>query len=315
MKYRYLTFLLLFSAFSVLAQTRETSNFEGIEDIRLTTASGSAKIIKGSGNSVKVTLEYTYDEDDYEFDMEKRGTSLNLEETFRSNRSSGRSNWTLEIPDGLEVRFTTGSGNLEVDGLDLEIKSNLGSGSVLITDTKGYFRIATGSGDHEIDNHEGDLDLTTGSGDIEVSDASGDLEFTTGSGDITVSQVKGDVTASVGSGGINARNIELVRSGRFSSGSGDVKVSLNADTEASISLASGSGDAVLSFGGSTINATITMEASERYGRIIAPFEFDDEEIIERSGNNNNTIRKTVKLGNGKADIRIATGSGIAEVKK
>jgi hypothetical protein len=58
-----------------------------------------------------------------------------------------------------------------------------------------------------------------------------------------------------------------------------------------------------------------METSERHGRIVAPFKFDKEEVIERSGNSSNTIKKTVKLGSGTADVRVSTGSGTAEIIK
>jgi len=302
-------------AFSVVAQKKETASFSGVEKINLATGSGSARIIKGSGKEVKVTVEHTYDEGDVDFNMDLRGSMLDLEEKFLANRVSGWSKWTVEVPDGMDFRFNTGSGDLEIEGLDLEIKSNLGSGSVTLTDTKGYARIATGSGSHEIMNHVGDMEITTGSGDIDVTSASGDLQFSTGSGDIDIRSAKGDIAATVGSGRVTAKELALNSYGKFTSGSGDVRVALNADTEARVTLASGSGDAVLDLGGKTINATIVMEANERYGRIVAPFKFDSEEVIERSGNNNDTIRKTVKLGNGKADIRISTGSGTAEIKK
>lgn len=307
--------LLVVGIVTVYAQKTKTENFTGIKSIRLTAAAGSAKFVKSSGQSVKVNLEYTYDDDEFEYKMENRDGTLVLEEDFHGHNVSGRSTWSLEVPDGVEVRFTSGSGDLEIDGLKMSIKSNLGSGSVYLTNTQGDFRLTTGSGDHDIKNHKGDLELTTGSGEIDATGADGELQFTTGSGDIELDQCKGIITASVGSGDIDARNLTLEDEGRFTSGSGDVKVTLSSELKYGIRLASGSGDAVLDFGGQTINATIVMEASERYGRIIAPFKFDKEEVIEHSGNNNDTIRKTVKLGNGGAEVRISTGSGKAEVRK
>jgi hypothetical protein len=315
MKSVYIGILAVLVSFSAFSQKTKSDTFSDVTTIRLSASSGSAKFIKSSGKEINVTLEYTYSDDEFEYKMEKNGSTLNLEEKFHRNYTRGNSHWSLEIPDGMDVRFNSGSGDLEIDGLEIDIKSNQGSGSILASDTKGEFRLTTGSGDHEVRNHKGDLDLTTGSGDIIISASSGELNFTTGSGDIEVNNMKGNLSATVGSGNIDARGIELLDDGIFTSGSGDVDVRLNAATGASLSIVSGSGDATLDFGGQTINATITMEANERNGRIVAPFKFDTEEVIERSGFSNNTIRKTVKLGSGNADVRISSGSGTAEVRK
>lgn len=315
MKLKLIAILLVTGTISAYAQKSKTESFPGIKIIRLTAAAGSAKFVKSSGNNVKVTLEYTYDDSEFEYKMDKRETTLVLEEEFHGHNISGRSSWSFEVPDGIEVRFTSGSGDLDIQGLDLKVKANQGSGSTYLTNTKGDFRLATGSGDHEIRNHTGDLDISTGSGEIDATGADGELEFATGSGDIDISQCKGIITASVGSGSIDAKGLDLADYGRFSSGSGDVKVTLTSELKYGLRIASGSGDATLDFGGTPINATIVMETSERNGRIIAPFNFDKEEVIERSGNNSNTIRKTVKLGNGKADIKVSSGSGRAEIRK
>lgn len=74
---------------------------------------------------------------------------------------------------------------------------------------------------------------------------------------------------------------------------------------------SGSGDAVLDFAGNKINGTIEMEANKA-SDIKAPFEFDSSERIDRGGNI--TVRKIKKVDDSGILIRIATGSGTAELK-
>ena len=314
MKLKIFVILVLASTVSAFGQKTTSKTFTGIESIRLTASSGSGKFVKSSGNEVKVTLEFTYDEDEFEYTMENREGTLVLEEEFIGRNVSGNSYWSLEVPDGVDIRFTSGSGDLEIDGLNVELKSTQGSGSVLLKNTQGDFKLTTGSGDHEVNDHQGDLDLTTGSGKIYASSSSGNLEFVTGSGDMEFKECTGFISATVGSGDITGRGLSLTDGGRFTSGSGNVEVSLTSELTGKISLVSGSGDAVLDFGGKEINAEITMEVNEKRGRIVAPFKFDKEEVIERSGDNNK-LRKSVKLGSGKAVVKVISGSGTAEIIK
>ena len=78
------------------AQETVEKTFSGVESIRLSTASGDGIIKKGSGKDVKVTLYYTFDDEDFEYTMEQDGTRLRLKEEFENGGHSGTSRWTLE---------------------------------------------------------------------------------------------------------------------------------------------------------------------------------------------------------------------------
>jgi len=313
-KLNILLFIQLFLIAEVVAQEKTiTKSFDGVKNIRLSTDSGDGIVKKGSGNQVKVTLVYTYEEDEFNPVLEQSGDRLRLKEVFDGGSRSGKSTWTLEIPNGIDFNFNTGSGDFEVSGLEIELKSNLGSGDVNLNDIKGEFGVNVGSGDVEIDGAEGELKINTGSGDIRVVDTNGEVDLNAGSGKIRLEKTTGIFSVNVGSGDVDGNNLTLDGASSFNSGSGDVEVLLASVLDHDISVNSGSGDALLDFNGKNISGEIIMEANKRNGRIIAPFDFDKEEVIDRGGNS--IMRKTVKLGSKDIRIKVSTGSGQAEIKK
>ncbi|MFT6828512.1 MAG: hypothetical protein ACJAZV_001805, partial [Roseivirga sp.] len=118
----------LFISTISFAQQTINKSFTGVKNIRLTTASGNGIIKKGNGNEVKVTVEYTFDDEIYKPTFDQEGDRLVIDERFERSRSNrGYAKWTLEIPDGLDLEFKTGSGNIEVDGLEINVMAKSGS--------------------------------------------------------------------------------------------------------------------------------------------------------------------------------------------
>ena len=66
---------LLFVATMAYGQKTVNKTFSGVEDIRLSVASGKIKVKKSNGSDVKVTVEYTYDDDDYTPEFDQSGSS------------------------------------------------------------------------------------------------------------------------------------------------------------------------------------------------------------------------------------------------
>lgn len=299
------------------AQDHKTSKtFTGIKKISLSTSSGNCKLIKGSTNDVQVTVTDTYSTSDFKPIMEQDGGKLELKEDFERHGSySGSSSWELIIPDNMEVRFSSGSGNFEANNMAVKISGNTGSGNYNWKSIKGESRINTGSGDISIEDFNGEIDLNTGSGDVSIAKAEGDVHANSGSGKINLAGVKGKISANVGSGNIVGKELVLTGRGNFNSGSGDVNIKLASALAYAVSISSGSGDAVLDFNGNKIDGKVIMTVNKRNGNIVAPFPFDKTEEVNDGGNENVQIRKTAQFGTSDIEIKISSGSGTAEVKK
>lgn len=309
-------FLFVFAAGALVAHAQEINKtFSGVKKIRINTSSGDVILAKGNSNDVQVKVSYTYDTDEYQPVFEQSGSTLTLKEDFHKNSVSGKSKWTLTIPDGLELRTSSGSGNVEANDLKVNVSANTGSGNYNWKNVSGDSDINTGSGDINLDACQGDIDLNTGSGDISLDKTNGDVHANTGSGNISLTNLKGGVSANTGSGNINAQELNLTSKGSFNTGSGRVYLVLSSPLTHDLSLNSGSGDAVLDCKGTKLEGKLVMTASKRNGEIKAPFTFDKTEEVNDWGNDNTQIRKTVQLGSSNVEIKISTGSGTAEVKK
>jgi len=311
---------LLFMATTAFGQKTIEKTFSGVEDIRLSVASGSIVVKKASGSDVKVTLEYNYDDDDYEAEFDQSGSRLRMGEEFKNRRNwnnRGRSEWTLEIPDGMSLDMNTGSGNIEVLNVEADILASSGSGRVEVEGIKGYSRLTTGSGSISAEDMEGELKVNTGSGAIRVRDINGDSDLNTGSGSIRVNNATGGMQYNTGSGSIDAINVSITDHSRFNTGSGSIDVVLSAALDSDVSLNTGSGSATLDFNGQTIEGKFTLEASGK-NNISAPFKFD-KEYEEEGGRGwrgrDKRYIKEAEIGSKNIHIDISTGSGSARVKK
>ena len=309
----------LFMATAAFGQKTIDKTFENIKFIRVEIASGNAIVKKSDSDKIKVTVEYTYDDDEYAPDFRVSGSNLRIREEFERGRrrnwnNRGRSEWTLEIPDGLELDLNTGSGNVDIEGVNLLMRASSGSGNVSLENTDGDTRVNTGSGNITVYTAKGELSANTGSGTIRVRDLEGDSDLNTGSGNIRASGVSGSARYNTGSGNIDADNITLTDHSRFSTGSGNVTVKLGAELNFDLDLSTGSGNATLDFNGQKIEGKFFMEASSK-NSISAPFSFDEE--YESDGGYGRRNRRWVKEATiGSKDIRIdiSSGSGSARVR-
>src|SRR5262249_40232363 len=102
---------------ALFGQKEQTKTFKGIKSIKMSNSSGSCRIVKSSDATVTVKLQYTYDEGDVEHTMDQEGDRLVIREKHLVNSVRGGSNWTLTITDGTSVRYTTGSGDIEVENV------------------------------------------------------------------------------------------------------------------------------------------------------------------------------------------------------
>lgn len=308
-----ITLLLLVSpGILVMAQQRISKSFSGIQNISVNTSSSNCILKKGSSSDVKVELEHNYP-DSFEPVIDQEGKRLVIKELFEKGSTRGQGEWTLTIPDNIEIRFNTGSGNLEASNLDFELDMNTGSGNIELDKVKADLKFNTGSGDILLSEIEGVYSANTGSGSFELDNAKGDFRLNSGSGNIRVKNANATISANTGSGDVHASGLTLAGRSSFNTGSGDAAVTLDASPQFGISVNSGSGDAEIDFSGNTIAGLIVMKANKKNGRIEAPFEFD--KVEEEKSGSQTVIKKTAQIGSSSVEINVSTGSGTARISK
>jgi hypothetical protein len=175
---------------------------------------------------------------------------------------------TVLVPRGAQVRVGTGNGAVSVERVGGEVSASTGNGRVNVLSTDGAVRVATGNGD------------------VEVRDAKGAVRVTTGNGRVTVSTAQGPVEARSGNGDIDVRMTALRPSEdmTFSTGSGDVRVTLPTDYNGELDATTGNG---------SISSDFDLKVEGR----MSP----------------RRVRATI--GTGGARLRLATGNGGLELHK
>ncbi|MBN1163186.1 MAG: DUF4097 family beta strand repeat protein [Candidatus Krumholzibacteriota bacterium] len=306
--------------------------FDGVKKIKLNTVSGDC-IIKTHGSS-KVEIDLYYDVDPekaFKYRMQERQSSLIIKEEWRGHSTSGEVVWTLTVPKDTKIEFSTASGDIEVTGLAGSIEASTASGDVKIEDVSCEVDISTASGDIDIVNARGEMDLSTASGDIRVEGSSEEIELSTASGDIDAVGLEGEISLGTASGDIDisdsqgifdlgcasgsveAENIIIKGASEFSTASGSVKVILAETSQYDLELSTASGNVLLDYNGNDIEGYFEFEARKRRGRIVAPFNFDDEEEYER--HDETYMRKSFTRKSKTPEIYLSTASGKVELRK
>ena len=215
-----------------------------------------------TGSSGDVTICSTR-RDDNPCDGDRRSGSDN--DDWRRNVTVAM---TVLVPRGARVRVATGNGAVTVERVGGEVNASTGNGRVTVSYTDGAVRVATGNGD------------------VDVREATGAVRVTTGNGRVSVSTGEGPVDARSGNGDIDVRMTAL-RAGEdmtFSTGSGDVRVTLPAGYNGELEATTGNG---------SISSDFDLKVEGR----MSP----------------RRVRATI--GSGGARLRLATGNGGLELRR
>ena len=209
-------------------------NFNGPIDVRPSDGSSAElraeKRVRGSAQITDVAFEVrtssngdvnicsTQDEDGCE------GDHRNRDDGWR-NRGSVTVSMTVLVPRGVRVKLATGNGAVSVERAGSDVQASTGNGRVRVVETEGPVRVSTGNGDVEVRNVKARVHVSTGNGDVDVVTVEGPVEVSSGNGDI-------DVRMSA----LRARDDM-----QFSTGSGDVMLTLPANYNGEIDASTGNG--------------------------------------------------------------------------
>lgn len=298
-KFYFIITVILFISFSmntsVFAQKEITRDFEKRETIKLKLALGSLVINKSSDDQIHVFLEHTFDDDNFEAIFKERNRSLQIKEKFYGGNPKGYSKWELSVPDGVEIDFQTGTGDLTIEGVNIKIEGNTGTGDIEVIDSKGKYKLSTGTGEILVSLSEGDFNVNAGTGRVYIEDSTGDFH------------------ANSGTGGVEAENITLLDDGIFNSGTGSAYVKAPKGDDFVLTVNSGTGDAVLDMDGQKLQGYFELSTNKKRGRIKSSVKFDKEE--EYGNGEEVTIKKSLTAGKKSPEYRINTGTGKAELKE
>lgn len=278
------------------AEEEIQKTFDRKKEIRFKLSLGDIRLKKSSDDRIHVHLVYSYEKQDrFEPTLDEKATYLYLRERYHGKNPRGYSKWTVAVPDETKIKFSTGTGDLYLDGLNIEIDGSTGTGEIEINNAKGEFDVSSGTGNVYADESQGEFELSSGTGKVEIKNCKGNFEVRSGTGDV------------------NAHGLTLEQEGTFSSGTEDVQVAFPEGDFIVLVVSSSTDTASLDMRGKSLDGHFEFTCHARKGRIISPVKFDSEE--EYWEGDDKYYRKSFTKGKSKRKIFISTGTGTAQLKK
>jgi len=173
--------------------------------------------------------------------VELSGSRLRVGHIDEEWRHGMSVSYEIEVPSTTDVRSQTGSGRMEIDGIEGRIVARTGSGGVTLRDVVGDVEAHSGSGSIRAAALAGGFEGRAGSGSIEVDlVTAGDVVVSTGSGRIRVAGLDGALNARAGSGSITIDG-QPADDWELSTGSGTIRLRLPPEAAFSLDARTGSG--------------------------------------------------------------------------
>jgi hypothetical protein len=219
-------------------------------ELQLDNFAGSIVVRAGEGEQIRVTatkrVTPARDLDRVEVSFDHQGSSLEIRTRKPATLVAANVQFELVVPPGTRAELRTGSGTVEVEGIQGGLLVDTGSGSIEAWSLLGTVDVHTGSGSITVQDVSGDLILDSGSGGLAVRGLDGSLDAHTGSGSIDVNGASGPVRLDTGSGSVAYQGTPRGDC-RFETGSGRIVLRFPADLDARVDLETGSGTVDVAF--------------------------------------------------------------------
>ena len=149
--------------------------------------------------------------------------------------------YDITAPASTTLTSHTGSGSMEIGGIQGSVTADTGSGSIHADNIAGNAHLQTGSGSITASGVHGGASVQTGSGHITLTVTSpGDIRAHTGSGGIELDGISGSLQADTGSGSIEVEG-NPTSDWRVHTGSGGVHLRIPGNARFNLDAHTGSG--------------------------------------------------------------------------
>ncbi len=210
--------------------------------------------------------------------------------------------YSIVVPPEAEIHATTGSGDLEVNGIKGPANFTSGSGGISASNIGGDVQVVAGSGAIELSNIQGQVQVTAGSGDVTLNAVHSETRLHTGSGDLDISNPGDALEANTGSGDVNIKGASADI--RLRTSSGDVTVDGNPGNSNYWDIRTSSGDVVLQV---PPTASFRLYARSSSGDIDAAIP-----IVMEGTTSKHELR--ARIGDGKGRVEVQSSSGSISLK-
>lgn len=313
------------------SETSGKLSYTGIKTIQLNTFGGNCTITATKGKTVEVKYSHTHSNTAFQPKIRVEENKLVIKEKFNF-ADKGTSSWSLSVPDHVAMQIKSISGDVSITGFNADIDAQTVSGRIdardcrgnlyiksingelLVNNLAGAVSLRVGTQELEAHNLTGALDIRTGGGDIEADELEGTINIKAPAGDIRIDKAKGVFAIKSANGDITLTNAVFTKKSWLKAASGDVYVELAQPLQHELQLNSVSGSAILNYNGHPIEGFFQFKAMKDKGQMLAPFPFEEEEIVETWGKKFEVKSLVRELDLPKIYIITTTGKAILKEK-
>ena len=277
--------------------------------LELMTGKGDAHITTGPAGEVRIHGEIHVDSWSSESGrtrlqqvqsnppISQEGNLIRIGGVGKGSRGDVDVDYTIVVPQDTQLRSTSGSGDVEVRGIQGPANFTCGSGDVTAAEIGGDVHVLCGSGDVKLSKIKGQAQVTTGSGDITLDTVQGESRLQTGSGGLEITNPGDALEAATGNGDITIKGASADI--RLRTSSGDFDVEGNPGSSNYWDFHTSSGEVTLHV---PPTASFRLYARSSSGDIDAAIP-----IVMEGTTNKHELR--ARLGDSKARVEIQTSSG------
>lgn len=214
-------------------QMQASSSADGIQTLNVQIDNGDLQVQTHTENQIQVSVQAEAqssrslkDEVTLQTIPAAQSLGVRIDKPSLSNGEELKTHLSITLPAHIALELTTRNGKIQVQQQAARLSLDTQNGDIQLTDIQG------------------DVNARSGNGNLLLKNISGlSHQFFSGNGSLTLEDVNGAVAAETGNGQIDAALLGVSRpeSYSFSSGNGNLRLSLPADSSARLSYSKGSG--------------------------------------------------------------------------
>jgi hypothetical protein len=160
-----------------------------------------------------------------------------------------RVDYRITVPSWMALSLSGVYTDVTVEGVKAEISAETVKGDVNVTGGEGFIKLSSVQGEVNVEGARGKLQISAVNEGVSIRDVIGDVSVDAVNGSVTLDQVQSDLVQAATVNG-NVTYVGTLRDGgryRFASHNGDLIVAIPANINATVSVATFSGDFESSF--------------------------------------------------------------------
>jgi len=230
---------------ALTAQTDTTFSVHSGSRLDVNDFGGEITVATWGKNAVRIEAEHS---PRVFVGVEQSGPNYSVRAASRHGLPA-RVDYRITVPSWMALSLSGVYTDVTVEGVKAEVSAETVKGDVNVTGGEGFIKLSSVQGEVNVDGARGKLQISAVNEGVNIRDVEGDVMVDAVNGSVTLDQVRSDLVQAATVNG-NVTYVGTVRDGgryRFASHNGDLVIAVPGAVNATVSVATFSGDFESSF--------------------------------------------------------------------